>query len=272
MQRFGAAFLVMAMMVGLAAAEGEGIAGKRFVLTRVNGEAVAAGREVFVEIGDDFKLAGRICNAFHGPAVFRNGTLSAENLASTRMLCPDGNLSRLENEIFQALRGGVSVLQVGDGMEWRRDASIWEFARRDAETAAATPVDNSDEEGTSIPPAFGGVEARQLTGRKFVLQQLDGKDFTVEMGRQPFIEFSSPEEGLRVNGSACNNFMGQAELSGDTLTMANAAATMMMCVDPQLSAFERDFHQLLRDGVTIELEDGMLTLRGAGRELTYREE
>lgn len=271
MRRFGMAFLMMAVMVGLAAAEdGSGIAGKGFVLTRVNGEALAAEREVFVEIGDDFKLAGRICNAFHGPATFRNGILSAENLASTRMLCPDGNLSRLENEIFQALRGGVSVLQAGDGMEWRRDASIWQFTRADAEAAAS--VDKATEETPATSPAFGGVEARQLTGRKFVLQQVDGQDFAFEMGRQPHIEFSLPEEGLRVSGSACNSFTGQAELSGDTLTIANAAATMMMCVDPKLSAFERDFHQLLRDGVAIELEDGVLTLRGAGRVLTYREE
>lgn len=271
MRRFAAVFLVMTMVAGLAmAAEGENIAGKRFVLTRVNGEAWTSEREVFVEIGDDFKLAGRICNNFHGPATFQNGILTAENLASTRMLCLDGNLSKLENDIFKALRGGVSVLQIGDGMDWRRDASIWHFARADA--AATEKTDKTDKDEPTPSPAAGGVEAQQLSGKKFILQQVDGNDFTIKMGRQPFIEFSLSEEGFRVNGSACNNFMGQAELSEGTLTMANAASTMMMCADPQLSTFERDFHKLLRGGVTLELKDGILTLRGAGRVLIYKAE
>lgn len=266
MRRFTAVFFLMAAMAGLAsAADAGGITGHRYVLTRVNGKALAGEREVFVEIGDNFALTGRFCNTFRGPATHQNGILKAENLASTRMICPDGDLSKLENELFQALRGGVCLIPTGDGMQWRRDASTWEFAQADAQ-------DTSSEEAESSSPESGDIEARQLTGRKFVLRQVDGEDFAVDMDRRPFIEFSTPEDGLRVNGSACNSFTGMAELSGDTLTMANAAATMMMCVDPKLSTFERDFHQLLRDGVTVELEDGTLTLRGGRRVLTYQEE
>lgn len=243
------------------AADSNRFAGHRYVLTRVDGAPFEAGREVEMQFGDDWKITGRICNTFTGQATYERGVLTAGNLATTRMLCTNSDLSRIEKDLLRALRDGVGMLAVGDDLELRRDASSWFFERK--EQAQSTDA---------AEPEAGAVEERQLVGRKFILKEMDGEAFSVEAQRQPFVEFSLPEEGLRINGSACNTFMGPATLSGGTLTVTRAAATMMMCVDPKLSTFERDFHRMLRDGVTVELDGGTLVLRGDGKTLTYAEE
>ena len=125
-------FILFFLMAGLAAAADDGgIAEHRYVLTKINGEPVATDLQVFVEIDSQFGLAGRICNTFRGPASYQDGILKAGNLASTRSLCLNENLSRLENALLQALRDGVSLIPVPDGIQWRRDDSIWEFALDD---------------------------------------------------------------------------------------------------------------------------------------------
>lgn len=263
--RFGALLVAATVMIGFEsetnAAEGGGIAGRRFVLTQANDVALPADREVFLEFGADLRLSGRVCNVFNGPAALKNGVLTADALASTRMLCPDPVLAGLENELLRALRMGVSAMRVGEALELRRDAFIWKFTLADAAGPTA-----------SSPSPAEKDEARLLTGRKFVLRAVDEEAFSVDMGRQPYIEFSQQEGGLRINGSACNNFMGVAEFSGGTLRMENAASTMMLCVDPKLSDFERDFHQTLREGMAVELSGDTLVLRGGGKTFTYREQ
>ncbi len=122
---FIAAFCLISGMA--AAADDGGIAGHRYVLARINGQPAATDRQVFVEIDSQFGLSGRICNTFRGPA-------AAGNLASTRRLCLDENLSKLENALFQALRGGVCLIPAPDGIHWRRDADIWEFTLDDSPT------------------------------------------------------------------------------------------------------------------------------------------
>jgi heat shock protein HslJ len=118
---------------GLAVAADDGdIIGHRYVLARINGEPASFARDVFVEIDSQFGLTGRICNTFRGPADYREGILKAGNLASTRMLCLDENLSKLENDLFQALRDGVSLFPVPGGIQWRRDDNVWEFTLADA--------------------------------------------------------------------------------------------------------------------------------------------
>lgn len=257
MLRFGVVAAVLTVMMGMgAASDGEGIAGHRFVLSAVNGEPLATEREIAVDIDADFRLTGQICNAFNGQAEFRDGILRAEHIASTRMLCPDRELSELEAVLLGALRDGVAAMRIGETLELRRGAWTWRFRLADA-------APSSEEEG---------VGARRLSGRKFVLREVDGEAFAAEAGRQPFIEFGNPETGLRVTGSACNNFMGEGRLDGGVLTLDNAASTMMLCVDPKLSDFERDFHQALREGVAVELSGDTLTLRGDGKTFTYVEE
>lgn len=130
-----------------------------------------------------------------------------------------------------------------------------------AETAKAPVAPKPAEAAKQSAPSAsdGKVTADALVGKKFVLKQVAGKDFKAERGKQPFIQF---DDGMRVSGSACNNFTGPGELEGGILYLKNAAATMMMCVNEDLNKFERDFHQLLRTGAAIDLDGDTLTLTG----------
>ncbi|MCD8138188.1 MAG: META domain-containing protein [Planctomycetaceae bacterium] len=264
--RYGvfAILVVAALAVGMGmaqAADPDTVIGHQYALTSVDGEAFASERDVFIEFGENYFITGRVCNAFRAPAAYSNGILKSEAIASTRMLCPDQGLSRLETNFLQSLQAGVSAVRHGDRLQLRRDASVWEF----------TLADKAAAEAASPGPVAAVVEPRQLTGRSFELVSVDGRDFSPAMGRQPFVAFSTPDNGLRLNGSACNSFTGNGEFRDGKLVMESAAATMMMCADPQLSGYERDFFRLLRDGVTVTLSGDTLTLQGGGRTFVYRE-
>lgn len=299
MGRYGLLALLLTVFCGfalakqeMAAAADDSLAGQRYVLTRVNGKQLLTPRKVVLEFGPDLRLTGQVCNRFHGQAELKRGILTVPGIASTRMMCPDENLARLENDLLQALRSGVGMLRFGDNLELRRDDMVWEFIvgtgaeepapeataseanASEADTDAADGAESavSEEPPVASLPDTNAVEERQLVGRKFILSSINGKEFSTQMGRQPFVEFSRPEEGLRINGSACNNFMGMAILENGMLTVKNAASTMMLCPDDMLSDFEQVFHQALRAGFGLSLDGGKLTLRGDGVVLVYNEE
>lgn len=270
MMRYLLAFLAVC---GMAAAQeqplffGESeLIGHRFVLDTMNGEKLDSPREIFIEFPERGQLAGRICNVFRGPCVIERYILTAD-VAATRMLCPDEKLRELENTFFQYMRLGIGFVRAEDRLEFRRDDTsiIFRLSGEAGKESPARPAPAQSGDAAGSP----GVAEKDLAGRKFVLASVDGESFDVNMGKQPFIEFS---EGMRVNGSACNSFSGPGSLEDGKLFLRNAAATMMMCVDEKLSGYERDFHAMLRDGADISLKDGELTLIGNGKTYMYIEE
>lgn len=251
-------------MVSFAAAAGEfslsDVAGRKFALQSTNGEAFAGERVPFIEFAEDGALSGRICNNFRGQSEYGNRILTLKRAAATRMLCLDSGLSDLENKFFRTMESGVAPILAGDRLTLRRDDMVLVFKEttgKETDDAAAKATDSA---------AFK-ISASDLVGRKFVLRQVDGSDFHVE--RQPFIEFG---EGMRITGSACNNFMGPGELSENVLTVKNAASTMMMCVEPGLAKYESDFHKMLQTGAKIALNGETLTLEGNDSVFTYEAE
>ncbi|MDC1286916.1 YbaY family lipoprotein [Gammaproteobacteria bacterium] len=94
----------------------------------------------------------------------------------------------------------------------------------------------------------GGPKSSQarptLTGRKWVLQSIDGEAISVaENQPAPFIQFVPQGEANIVSGNAgCNNFNGSYEIGSDKLSFGNLASTMMAC--PQME-LEGRFHQAL---------------------------
>lgn len=222
------------------------LAGNKFILRQVDGQPFRGEPAPEVEFADDLSIHGKFCNGFRGKAELTDGVLTAERVVSTRMFCVDNDLSQLESRFLRLLDGGLAasmaagrfLVLTGDGAELRFEL--------------ATPVDGL---------------AASLVGRKFILREVNGEPFSAE--RQPFIAF---DETMRVSGSACNNFMGPGELKNGVLSVANAASTMMLCVDPKLSEFERDFHRALGEGLTVRLDGKTLTLAGGGMAMVYEEE
>ncbi len=108
------------------------------------------------------------------------------------------------------------------------------------------------------------IDSKALLQHSFELAMVDGKALSVE--KIPHIQFN---DGMRVSGIICNNFMGQGELANNTLTVAQMATTNMMCPDPKLNELEFKMSEMLMNGATISLNNNVLTLEGSGLTMTF---
>lgn len=114
----------------------------------------------------------------------------------------------------------------------------------------------------------GSVESKDLAGKVFVLQRVNGQDFKSEI-----IDFPAPmlsfANDLRVNGKVCNNFFGTASLTDSTLKVNGLGSTRMACPDEALGTVENLLIQLLEQGAAANLQDGKLTLTGKPGTLVF---
>ena len=87
-------------------------------------------------------------------------------------------------------------------------------------------------------------DAPTLTGKKWVLQSIDGQAIRLT-GNQPtpFIQFMPQGEANIASGNAgCNSFTGGYEIGSGELRFGNLASTMMACPEMETEAL---FHQAL---------------------------
>ncbi|HHW3938991.1 TPA: heat shock protein HslJ [Raoultella planticola] len=82
----------------------------RFVLTSVNGQALATGaKPLELSFGEEMYVSGNMCNRFSGKGKISGGELKVKTLAMTRMLCTDPQLNTLDNTLSNMLRDGAQV-------------------------------------------------------------------------------------------------------------------------------------------------------------------
>lgn len=88
----------------------------RFVLTRVNGQPLkAADKPLELSFGEKMPItgnmyvSGNMCNRFSGTGKVSDGELKVKELAMTRMLCTDSQLSALDATLSKMLRDGAQV-------------------------------------------------------------------------------------------------------------------------------------------------------------------
>lgn len=138
--------------------------------------------------------------------------------------------------------------------------------------ALSDPAPAADAEATPAPSAgseaASGLQA-ELAHRNFIFKNFDGRELSNtnpdgSRREPPHLSFS---QWPQANGKICNSFRGQVELKGQTLTMKNAASTMMLCVDSTLNELESTFYRMMDAGVTVELKQRILTLTGGGHTL-----
>ncbi len=106
----------------------------------------------------------------------------------------------------------------------------------------------------------GGEPARLLQGGEWVVDDIDGAGI-IDSSRATLV---FGVDG-RISGRAsCNTYGGQYTLTGETLTIDNAAVTMMAC-SPSLDAQEQRFLAALAATQRFEItRDGALLLLGPG--------
>ena len=78
-------------------------------------------------------------------------------------------------------------------------------------------------------------------------------------------------DGTLVSGTAaCNTYQGRVQVSGNSLTVADLAATEMACLPQEVMDSEAAFLAALADVRTFTLDSGRLVLEGPRTELVFR--
>lgn len=82
-----------------------------FVLSEVDGKPVEqrAGIRPGISFAPGLKVSGVMCNRFFGQGQLEQGRLTVARLASTEMLCRDGELNQWEQMLGQVLNAGATV-------------------------------------------------------------------------------------------------------------------------------------------------------------------
>lgn len=107
-----------------------------------------------------------------------------------------------------------------------------------------------------------------LTGKKWLLQSIDGEAISVAENQQrPFIQFVPQGEANIASGNAgCNNFNGSYEIGSGELSFGNLASTLMAC--PQME-LEGRFHQALEKVDRFAIRGDRLTLYNSEVEVAH---
>lgn len=88
---------------------------RRFVLVSVDGEPFEGRAQApEMEFMEGLRVTGGICNRFTGQGELAGGVLKVGRMASTRMLCVDENLNRVERLFATMLREGARVAVDGN--------------------------------------------------------------------------------------------------------------------------------------------------------------
>lgn len=111
------------------------LVGKSFVLESLNSEPYRGQRPVTLRFDKDGNLSGRICNAFQAKPEFTGMMFKADNVATTRMACPDQELGKLEADFLRSLESGLSYFTMGENLELRRDNLVMIFRPHDGADA-----------------------------------------------------------------------------------------------------------------------------------------
>ncbi|CAK7028811.1 MAG: Heat shock protein HslJ [Desulfovibrio sp.] len=88
---------------------------RTFVLETVDGQPFAASlAKPEIAFGENFRVYGQVCNRYTGQGTLTGNVLTVSQMASTKMLCADDALNKLEYEFSQLLMDGMAVELSGD--------------------------------------------------------------------------------------------------------------------------------------------------------------
>jgi heat shock protein HslJ len=99
----------------------EDLAGRVYYLVSMDGKSFEGASAPELGFTVEGRVVGSACNRFSGAAKIVNGTLTAQNAASTRMGCTQPFLNELEQTLFGMLRNGARISLGGSRLTLFRD-------------------------------------------------------------------------------------------------------------------------------------------------------
>jgi len=156
--------------------------------------------------------------------------------------------------------GAVTRFSAADA-EHRLAATVTRGVCRDTMSGMPHPFSVSVViDGTSLD-GCGGEPLSLLTDRNWVVEDLDGGGI---IDRSRITLAFSGEDGRLYGMASCNRFMSGFSLSGEGLSISQAAATMMACAEA-LMMQEQKFLGILGEVSSFDIDDtGALVLSGPG--------
>ncbi len=115
-------------------------------------------------------------------------------------------------------------------------------------------------------PSPAGPLESELHGRRWLLERVEGRE--ISGSPRPFITFTS--DGKVTGNAGCNQFGGQAQVSGNSIRLGPLIATRRACVDQERMNIEQRFLEALerahswrvdRDRLVLLNQEGTAILR-----------
>jgi len=212
------------------------LAGTKWQLTHIDGNAVSA-PNTFIEInGDKTKFTGHTgCNRMFGSVDSHGGQMSFDGVGTTKMACTHGKVALIERNFLAELDKVNGFQQKGDELE------LLDGSRLALKFKATKAVDKTN-----------------LEGRKWILKSVKGTDLTLSK-EIPFIKFDSAKTSVGGN-TGCNVFGGTYKTTGNSLMITDTISTMRACEEENRMAIERQLLDGLQAADRFEITDGTLRL------------
>ena len=196
------------------------------------------------------------CNSMSGTVDVRGRNIDFGPVRTTRRACKLAAGNVAESVVLRGLENARTFDVRGDNLRLydRRGRVLLRFTKSER-------GDNS-----------GGNDAARLDDRKWVLEQIKGRQTFVPLP-YAFINFDAQRRSAGGD-SSCNVFGGEYTVTGDRINIRNIVSTMRACVeDSSKMSTERDMLDGLRTANRFEISGNRLNLYH-GRELllTFRGE
>lgn len=105
---------------------------RRFVLASVDGKPFKTALNTpDIQFGEGFRVSGGMCNRYMGQGKLVGNVLTVSPMASTRMLCPDDELDKLETLFGRMLEQGAEVSFDGNTLSLKQGGNTLVFTAGD---------------------------------------------------------------------------------------------------------------------------------------------
>ncbi|GAA4749942.1 META domain-containing protein [Gordonia alkaliphila] len=222
-----------------AQSEPSALVGKTYLSTEVTGPAIPGGGPMELTFPQPGRIAATAgCNRHMGEVTFDGSTMTPGQLASTMMACP-GPAEQADAWLADFLSGPLT---------WSlADDTTLTLSRGEGDARRAV---------TLVERANTALTGTTWTVTAIVTEQ------AVESSRA--IEDSAPnlrlaDDGTVSGSTGCNNFRGNATVTGDKITFSGIAATKMAC-PPEIARVEQVVLDTLRGSVTYRIDGNELAL------------
>lgn len=212
------------------------LGGGKWELVELGGRTVS-NSDAFIEFNGDNRFAGNAgCNPYFGSYSLRGVRFESSAVGSTKRMCVDPRLRRIENGLLQA---------IGDANRLRINGNNLVLLKGRIRLAKFRMAEDTDAQA-------------DLANKKWILRSIGGR--SVSLGNEtPFLNFDA-KKGSAGGNTGCNVFGGSYGAEGSTIKFTDMISTMRACEFEDRMSVERGFIDGLRKADRYEIKGGKLIL------------